>query len=125
MGGGPGQQVLLGVEDVVLVGRRQAGGDQFVELKAHEVELARSSTTVSTQRRQLSIDRSPAAAGVAELAEVDPGEPVEGTSLGRRGEQVLVGVLTVQVEQAGAASASASPWPDGRRRRRANGPPRG
>jgi hypothetical protein len=111
VGAGVGQQRLLGGEAVVLVGVLDTDFVELGDLEAQEVDLAGPGALVAPKLDQLGIDRRQLGIGVAKGLQVDATEPVERPALDRAGEQALVGVLAVQVDQFGTACGE-------RRRRR-------
>ena len=102
MGVGVGEDRLLGEEPLVLAVVGEPGRLDLVELEAQEVALAlagrrrRRPSASSVARR-----RSAGPPGRLEVVQVDAGEAVERPALARGGEQPDVGVLAVEVDEAG------------------------
>ena len=92
---------LLGQEPLVLVVVGEPGRLDLVELVAQEVALAIAGRRVAAQRVELLVGGSPRGARRLEVVEVDAGEAIQGPSLARGGEQPHVGVLAVEVDEAG------------------------
>ncbi len=101
-----GQRLLQRGQSVVLVGVLQLSGLQLGELEAQQVDLAQAGATVAAERGERRIDLGEAGTRSAHGGEIDIGGSVERVTLGRCGEQALVGVLAVEVHGARPSSAS-------------------
>ncbi len=101
MGVGVAEDRLLGEEPLVLAVVGQPGGLDLVELEAEEVALAIAGRRVATQPRELLVGGPPGPARGLEVVQVDAGEAIQRPSLARGGEQAHVGVLAVEVDEAG------------------------
>jgi hypothetical protein len=98
---GVAEHGLLGPEPLVFVIVGELGRLDLVELEAQEVPLALAGGRVATQPLELLVGGSPGASRRLEGAQIDPGEAIEGPSLACGGEQPHVGVLAVEVDEAG------------------------
>ena len=99
--GGVGEHGLLVVEPGVLVGIADVGGVEFVDLEPQEVDLARPSTLVATEGCELRIDLGQSGTGGSQRGEIDTAELVERRTLCRRGQQRLMRMLTVEIDDVG------------------------
>ena len=107
MGDGVGQRVLLGLERVVLVGIVEAAASSSSTWKRSR-SISRAGPVVAAEGGERASTSASGAGGVERL-EVDAAEPVERLPLRGGGQQRLVGVLAVQVDQRAPRSASAAP----------------
>ena len=96
---GVGERVLLHLQRGVLVRVVDGGGVELGDLEPGEVELAGAGPLVAAERGQLGVELGQPGARRAQRGEVDAGEGVERPPLRRRRQQLLVGVLAVQVDQ--------------------------
>jgi hypothetical protein len=97
-----GQQVLLGLQPLVLVRPLQGGAVDLGRLVPHEVELPGPGALVAAQRGELVDHVGHVVAGGPQRVEVDAAEAVERLRAGPPGGAGLVRVLAVQVHQGGA-----------------------
>jgi hypothetical protein len=97
-----GEDVLLGVEALVLVGSVDAGRVELGDLEPQKVDLARPGSVVAPQFGEGRVDGGDRGARLGERFEVDASEAIDRAALGGRAEQRLVGVLAVQVDEIGA-----------------------
>ena len=96
---GAGQRVLEHLQRRILVRVVDGRGIQLGKLEARQVEFSRPDPLVTAERRQLGVELGDTGPGCAQRSEVDRAKGVEGGTLARRREQVLVGVLAVQVDE--------------------------
>ena len=121
---GVGERVLLHLQHGVLVRVVDGGGVELGDLEPGEVELAGPGPLVATERGQLGVELGQPGARGAQRGEVDAGEGIERPPLRRRRQELLVGVLAVQVDElARRIGEGGRPWPGARRCRRATGLP--
>jgi hypothetical protein len=102
VGGGVGQEGLLGGQEVVLGGVLETGLLQLGDLEAQQVDLACPGPLVAAHGRQLDVHGGQLVLGRRQGSEVDTAEPVECRPLHGGGEEALVGVLAMQVDQSDA-----------------------
>ena len=100
--GGVGQQLGLVAEPFVLAGVGQRGRAQLVDLEAEQIHLPGPLPLVAPQGGQPLLHCRQLLASGTERLEVDAAVAVEGAPLHGRGEQRLVVVLTVEVDEGGA-----------------------
>ena len=103
VGDGVGEQVLLLVEAVVLVGVQQPRIVELVELVAQQVDLSGAAALVAAELVQLGLHLGHPCPGLTQRLQVDTGEAIEGLALRGRLEQLLVRVLAVQLDEGTAA----------------------
>ena len=96
-----GEGVLEHLERRLLTRVVDGRGIELGQLEACQVELPRPGPLVTADRRELGIDLGQPRPGRTQWYEVDRAEPVEGTPLARRREQLLVGVLAVEIDEIG------------------------
>ena len=124
--GGTGEEILLGVERAVLVAVRQAGGEELVELEAHQVELPRPGSPVAAEGGDLGVESRQSTTSVPQRADVDPGEAVERRRVGWRWTAGADGRAGRAGRAAGRRRRRARrPWPSARPCTRATGPSAG
>ncbi len=101
-----GEQRLLGFERDVFARIVEAGGLDLVDLKAQEVELARTGPVVPAESSELGVDASHLGSGGTVRGEGircrRADEAIERGSLHRGREEGLVRVLAMQIDQTGA-----------------------
>jgi hypothetical protein len=101
MGIGVAEDGLLGQEPLVFALIGEPGRLHLVELEAQEVALAIAGRRVATEPLELLVGGSPGAARRFEVVQIDAGEAIQRASLARGGEQPNVGVLAMEVDEAG------------------------
>ena len=100
MGHGVSQQEFLSGQTVVLSRVGQPGGVQLGHLEPEKVDLTGSGPLVPAEGAQLGVDLCHPSTGVGQRRQVDRTEPVQRIPLRRGTQQTLVGVLSVEVDEA-------------------------
>jgi hypothetical protein len=107
VGGGVGEDRLLGFEGDVLARVREPGGLDLVDLEPQQIELAGTRPVVPAERGELGLQpalvRPRGAVGRKRLRRGRAGEAIERSALHRRRQQRLVRALPVEVDEGGAA----------------------
>ena len=109
MRGRVGEQRLLGVEVLVLVGIVEAGAVELVELERQQVELARTGALVPAELHEGLVDARQLGSGGPERTQVDARVAVEGVALGPGAQELLVRVLAVELDEPAAALCQLGP----------------
>ena len=97
VGGGPGQEVLLRLQGVLLPRVGEAGGVELAHLEGEEVDLPGPGPGVAPQRDQGGVEGRDLLLGRGQGGEVDGAEAVEGSPLHPSPEERLVVVLAVEI----------------------------
>ena len=101
MGIGVAEDRLLGEEPLVLALVGEPRAVDLVELEAEEVALAVAGAASPPSSSSVALRLAKRRPSRFELAQVDAGEAIQRPSLARGGEQAHVGVLGVEVDEAG------------------------
>ena len=95
------QEGLLGCQPLVLVSVGEADPLDLVELEAQEVDLPLPCPSVAPEHAEGDVGLPDGGSARLEVAQVDTGEPVEGATLARGGQESDVSVLPVEVDEPG------------------------